>query len=170
MTISPPLPIPSETQNVLSPEKVQELTALVKGKAKQVIDKIPLLGAVGWLMMQQSSTRHTLLSELEWRVMPALVLDQSKLYMRDNAPIAYVSWARLSEVVAQRYKAAPHHLMAADWKSGEQIWIVDLCAPFGGVQEMMKDLRETVFARQEIHQFTLGADGQLKTLTWPAIQ
>lgn len=35
--------------------------------------------------------------------MAALVLDQAKLYMRDGAPVAYVSWAKLSEEVAQRY-------------------------------------------------------------------
>ncbi len=153
----------------LNGQESQDLAAYAKEQAQRVMSKIPLLGAVSWLMMQQSATRHTLLSELEWRVMPALVLDQAKLFMRESAPIAYVSWARLSDDVAERYQQAPHHLMASDWKSGEQIWIVDLCAPFGGIQEVMKDLRESVFPGQEIHQFTLGGDGQVKAMTWPAI-
>ncbi|WP_310611701.1 toxin-activating lysine-acyltransferase [Limnohabitans sp.] len=153
----------------LNGQESQDLAAYAKEQAQRVMSKIPLLGAVSWLMMQQSATRHTLLSELEWRVMPALVLDQAKLFMRDNAPVAYVSWARLSDDVAERYQQAPHHLTASDWKSGEQIWIVDLCAPFGGIQEVMKDLRESVFPGQEIHQFTLGGDGQVKAMTWPAI-
>ncbi len=152
----------------LNGQESQDLAAYAKEQAQRVMSKIPLLGAVSWLMMQQSATRHTLLSELEWRVMPALVLDQAKLFMRESAPIAYVSWARLSDDVAERYQQAPHHLMASDWKSGEQIWIVDLCAPFGGIQEVMKDLRESVFPGQEIHQFTLGGDGQVKAMTWPA--
>lgn len=117
--------------------------------------------------MQQSATRHTLLSELEWRVMPALVLDQVKLYMRDSAPIAYVSWARLSDAVAQRYMAPPHQLMAADWQSGPHIWIVDLCAPFGGAQEVMKDLLATVFAGQEIHQLHMDSGGRIEPMIWP---
>ena len=154
----------------LNEQESQDLATYAKEQAQRVMSKIPLLGAVSWLMMQQSATRHTLLSELEWRVMPALVLDQAKLFMRDNAPVAYVSWARLSEEVAKRYQQAPHHLSASDWKSGEQIWIVDLCTPFGGMQEVMKDLRESVFLGQEIHQFTLGSDGQVKTITWPAVQ
>ncbi len=119
-------------------------------------------------MMQQSATRHTLLSELEWRVMPPLMLDQAKLYMRDKAPLAYVSWACLSEDAAKRYQQAPHHLMPSDWKSGEQVWIVDLCTPFGGGQEVIKDLRENVFKGKEIHQFTLDGDGQVKAMTWPS--
>jgi cytolysin-activating lysine-acyltransferase len=153
----------------LNEQESQELATYAKEQAQRVMSKVPLLGAVSWLMMQQGATRHTLLSELEWRVMPALVLDQAKLFMRDNAPVAYVSWARLSEDVAKRYKQAPHHLSASDWKSGEQIWIVDLYAPFGGMQEVMKDLREFVFPGQEIHQFTLGGDGQVKAMTWAAV-
>lgn len=153
----------------LNEQEFQDLANYAKEQAQRVMSKIPILGAVTWLMMQQSATRHTLLSELEWRVMPALVLDQAKLFMRDSAPIAYVSWARLSQEVAERYQQAPHHLSAADWRSGEQVWIVDLCTPFGGVQEVMKDLRESVFPGQEIHQFTLGGDGQVKAMAWPAI-
>jgi cytolysin-activating lysine-acyltransferase len=152
----------------LNEQESNDLATYAKEQAQRVMSKIPLLGAVSWLMMQQSATRHTLLSELEWRVMPALVLDQAKLFMRDNAPIAYVSWAKLSEDVAKRYQAAPHHLSASDWRSGEQIWIVDLCTPFGGMQEVMKDLRENVFPHQPIHQFTLGGNGEVKAMTWPA--
>jgi cytolysin-activating lysine-acyltransferase len=154
---------------LLNEQESQDLATYAKEQAQRVMGKIPLLGAVSWLMMQQVATRHTLLSELEWRVMPALVLDQAKLYMRKNAPVAYVSWARLSDDVAKRYQQAPHHLSASDWKSGEQIWIVDLCTPFGGIQEVMSDLRESMFAGQEIHQFTLGSDGQVKAMRWPAV-
>jgi cytolysin-activating lysine-acyltransferase len=154
----------------LNENESQDLANFAKEQAQRVMSKIPLLGAVSWLMMQQNATRHTLISELEWRVMPALVLDQAKLFMRESAPIAYVSWARLSQEVAKRYQQAPHHLTASDWKSGEQIWIVDLCTPFGGMQEVMKDLRESVFPGQEIHQFTLGAGGQVEAMTWPAYQ
>ena len=149
-------------------QEPQDLATYAKEQAQRVMSKLPLLGAVSWLMMQQSATRHTLLSELEWRVMPALVLDQAKLFMRESAPVAYVSWARLSDEAAMRYQQAPHHLMASDWKSGEQIWIVDLCAPFGGMQELMRDLREIVFPGQEVHQFALTGDGQVKAMTWPA--
>jgi cytolysin-activating lysine-acyltransferase len=152
----------------INEQQSQDLASYAKEQALRVMGKIPLLGAVSWLMMQQNATRHTLLSELEWRVMPALVLDQAKLFMRENAPIAYVSWAQLSADVAKRYQQTPHHLSASDWRSGEQIWIVDLCAPFGGMQEVIKDLRENVFPGRQIHQFTLGADGQIKTMTWPA--
>ncbi|MEO8122370.1 MAG: toxin-activating lysine-acyltransferase, partial [Rhodoferax sp.] len=116
------------TEPTLNPMEMTEFANLLKKQAQRVVGKLPLLGAVSWLMMQQTATRHTLLSELEWRVMPALVLEQAKLYMREDTPVAYVSWAKLSETVASRYAEAPHQLAPTDWQSGEQIWIVDLCA------------------------------------------
>lgn len=80
-----------------------------------------------------------------------------------------MSWAKLSDGVAKRYLEAPHHLPAADWKSGDQIWIIDMLTPFGGAAEVLKELRETVFAGKAIHQLMPDADGQAKTLTWPPV-
>ena len=153
----------------LTDQQREELAGYAKAQAHKVMAKIPLLGAVAWLMMQQSTTRHTLLSELEWRVMPPLVLDQAKLYMRDEAPVAYVSWARLSDAAAARYQQAPHHLTSGDWQSGSQNWLIDLCTPFGGGSDIITELRQTVFKGQPLHQFSLGANGQLTTMTWPAV-
>ena len=153
----------------LTEQQREELADFAKVQAQKVMSKIPLLGAVSWLMMQQSGTRHTLLSELEWRVMPALVLDQAKLFMREEAPIAYVSWARLSDEAAARYQQVPHHLASGDWKSGTHNWLIDLCTPFGGANDIITELRKTVFKGQPLHQFSLGANGQLSTITWPAV-
>lgn len=144
------------------------LAEVLRKQAHHVAGKLPLLGAVGWLMMQQAATRHTLLSELEWRVMPPLVLEQAKVYLRDQSPVAYVSWAYLSEGAAQRYQSAPHHLGTGDWKSGEQIWIIDLMAPFGGASEVVRDLSESVFAGRTVHQLSLNAEGHVTAVTWPS--
>jgi hemolysin-activating ACP:hemolysin acyltransferase len=107
--------------------------------------------------------------KLEWRVMPPLVQDQAKIYMRDDAPVAYVSWARFSPAVAQRFAMPPHQLTGADWRSGEENWIVDLIAPFGGAQDVMNDVRTHVFAGQEVRQLSIGVDGLPKVVTWPAL-
>jgi cytolysin-activating lysine-acyltransferase len=153
----------------LTDSQRQELAEFAKTQAHKVMSRIPLLGAVAWLMIQQSSTRHTLLSELEWRVMPALVVDQAKLYLRDDAPLAFVSWARLSHAATERYKNPPHHLASGDWKSGEHNWIVDLCTPFGGGSDIIQELRSTVFKGQTLNQFSVEANGKLGVITWPAL-
>lgn len=153
----------------MTADDMAQLAQLAKEQAKLVMEKIPLLGVVSWLMMQQGATRHTLLSELEWRVLPALVQSQTKLYMRDNAPIAYVSWAKLSQAAVARYKTSPHHLSISDWNSGDQIWIIDLFTPFGGAQEVMKDVREVLFKGVPVHQLIPSVSGAAKTMTWPAV-
>ena len=135
--------------------RLAELARMAKAQAQRVIEKLPLLGPVTWLMMQQGPGRLAFVADLEWRVMPPLVLDQAKLYMRDGMPLAFVTWALLSDAVAERYRHAPHHLAPADWRSGEQLWIVDLFAPFGGAADVFKDLRSTVFPGKALRQ--LGA-------------
>ncbi len=153
----------------MSPAEVARLLDQAKTQASKVFKKIPLLGPLTWLMMQQSATKHTLISELEWRVMPPLMMEQAKLYMREESPLAFVTWAKMSPAASDRYRKAPHHLMFSDWNSGDQIWLIDIVTPFGGAQEIMKDLRENVFAGQTIHQLVPMPDEPQKMLTWPAV-
>ena len=145
---------PENSPTPLDPE-MQKLAEQARQHADAVMEKIPLLGAVSWLLMQQGATRHTLLSELEWRVMPALVLGQFNLYMRGKAPLAFVSWARLSQEAAQRYQQAPHHLTPQDWQSGDQLWIVDFIVPFGGAKELWDKLTQEQFKDQRVHRLGL---------------
>jgi cytolysin-activating lysine-acyltransferase len=165
---NPPKKPQSLESGSLPPEELAGLAALARQQAHTVLGKIPLLGPVTWLMLQQATGRQTLLGELEWRVMPALMLDQAKLYLKDEAPVAFVSWAKLGEEVAQRYQTAPHQLTMADWASGDQIWLVDVFTPFGGAQEVLKDLREKVFAGQVVRQL-LSVGAQAKIMAWPAV-
>ncbi len=160
---------PPVDTDILPPEELAALAVLAKRQAQKVISKIPLLGPVTWLMMQQPASRHTLVSELEWRVLPALMLDQAKLYLKDEAPIAFVSWARLSDAVAQRYKTAPHQLTMTDWNSGDQVWLIDVLTPFGGAQDVLKDLREKVFAGQVVNQLVPIPEAS-KVIAWPAVK
>ncbi len=162
---SPPAPAPEAK----APDNLENLVSRAQSQVQRTLTKIPLFGAVTWLLMQQPAGRHTLLGELEWRVMPALILEQSKVYLKQGAPAAYVSWARLSDAVAARYQSAPHQLALNDWNSGPQVWLIDMVAPFGGAAEVLKDLREKVFAGQTIHQLVSVAAGKSEIIRWPAV-
>lgn len=157
------------TSEAKAPANLAALVTQAQGQVQRTLTKIPLFGAVTWLLMQQPAGRQTLLGELEWRVMPPLILEQSKVYLRQGAPAAYVSWARLSDAVAVRYQSAPHQLAMSDWNSGPQIWLIDMVAPFGGAQEILKDLREKVFAGQTINQLVSVAAGKSEIIRWPAV-
>jgi cytolysin-activating lysine-acyltransferase len=158
------------TDSSLSEDELRHLADLVKTQAKSAIGQLPLLGPVAWLMMRHPNTRHMSLSDLEWRVMPALVLEQAKLFMREGMPLAFVSWARLSEDAALRFRTAPHRLAQADWQSGGQVWLVDVFTPFGGAAELIKDLRENVFSGEAVYQLgPVMGDGLAQPVIWEAL-
>lgn len=147
-------------------QELSHLVEMAQEQAKIVLRKLPLLGPMTWLMLQRGSTRNILLSDLEWRVMPALVLDQVRLHMREEAPIAFITWARLSSAAAERYREPPHRLAPSDWKSGEEIWIVDIVAPFGGGAEAVQTLKEQVFPGKVLRQLSPAPEGAAGVLEW----
>ncbi len=169
MTPSPDAPTSPAGAPAAPPagEPLDAVAALARTQAARVMKKVPLLGTVSWLMLAAPGTRHTLLSDLEWRVMPPLMLDQAKVYLRDETPVAFVSWARLSPEVARRFRRMPHRLTPAEWRSGDEVWVVDLLAPFGGAREVMRDLRENVLPGQVVRQLALAGDFEAEVFTWP---
>src|SRR2546428_5091239 len=104
-------------------------------------DQASLLGQVAWLMMQSPVHRHLFLADLEYRVAPPLMLQQFRLYRRDNVPVAFVSWALLTEEVEKRVQSGAWRLQRADWRSGDRLWGGDLVAPPGGVGGGLEGLR-----------------------------
>ncbi len=164
----PSAPLPPSPASEVRGDPLDAVVALAREQSAKVMRKVPLLGTVSWLMLASQSTRHALLSDLEWRVMPPLMLNQAKVYLRDETPVAFVSWARLSPEVARRFRCLPHRLTPADWHSGEEFWVVDLLAPFGGAREVMKDLRENVLPGQVVRQLALAGEPEAEVFTWPA--
>jgi hemolysin-activating ACP:hemolysin acyltransferase len=53
----------------------------------------------------------------------------------------FVTWAYLSHECAQGLKDGTRKLDAMDWRSGDQFWLIDVVAPFGGVWSMVSDMR-----------------------------
>lgn len=151
------------------PPELAQVAQAARDNARHALAVLPLLGHVTWLMLQQGMTRNTLVADLEWRVLPPLLLKQARLHMRDDAPLAFVSWALLSPEAALRYRAAPHRLAATDWKSGDQVWLADLFTPFGGAQEVLKELRQQ-FAGRPIHQLAPPDGALAEVITWPAMK
>lgn len=107
--------------------------------------KVGLFGNVVWLMMQSAAHKHLFLTDMEWLVMPALQLNQFRLWQQNGMPVAYASWAFLDEGAEGRMKESIKRLAPVDWKSGDALWLVDMIAPFGGQEEAIAELRATVF-------------------------
>lgn len=91
-----------------------------------------VLGAAVWLWMHSASHRNTPLHGLSNLLLPAIKHGQFILASEQDKPVFYLSWARMSLEAEARYlQQHPMLMPAADWISGDRIWLLDCVAPFG---------------------------------------
>jgi len=134
-----------------SPKDASEtLNRHILEQSREILKRLPAVGPVLLLYMQSSHRRFTFISDLEWLLLPPLMLKQCKLYMERDFPIGYVSWAFLSTSVEERLVQSGGRLAAGEWKSGDQLWLIDMVAPFGSVDKILTDVRDTIFPGRDI--------------------
>jgi cytolysin-activating lysine-acyltransferase len=134
------------------------------------------LGEMVWLLSQSARHRHLSISDLEWMLMPPLLLGQYKLYHKNKNPIALALWAYLNQDDEQRLLTV-NKLRPEAWCAGDarrllspphsphppglttdidkkaQLWLIELIAPSASVENklsesVLSDLVNTVFKRQ----------------------
>jgi cytolysin-activating lysine-acyltransferase len=97
-----------------------------------------VLGEIAWLMTQSPRHKAVPLGDLEWLLMPALLLRQFRIFYKGKQPVGVALWALADDLVAKRIDAGDRRLAAVEWKSGGNMRIVDIVAPFGGEAEMLR--------------------------------
>lgn len=124
-----------------------------------------VFGQITWLMTQSKTHRNFFISDLEWMVMPPVLLKQFRLFPGKTQPLGCALWAKLSAEVEQRLEAGVARLAPQDWNSGDRLWLVELLAPFGHQEKMIEDLKTTIFAGQQFKMHSVTADGKRKVVT-----
>jgi cytolysin-activating lysine-acyltransferase len=99
-----------------------------------------VLGEIAWLMTQSPRHKSIPLGDLEWLLMPAILLRQFRIFYHGEQPVGVALWALADELVAQRIDAGDRRLTAVEWKSGTNMRIIELVAPFGGEVEMQAQI------------------------------
>lgn len=99
-----------------------------------------VLGEIVWLMSQSPEFKQYLISDLEWLVMPPILLRQFRLFYHEGRPAAVVLYARVSPEVEARLEAGAPTLRPDDWKSGEKVRVVKVIAPFGAGEEFVNSV------------------------------
>jgi cytolysin-activating lysine-acyltransferase len=102
-----------------------------------------VLGEIAWLMTQSPRHKATPLGDLERLLMPAILLRQFRIFYHGEQPVGVALWALVDELVAQRIDGGDKRLTAVEWKSGGNMRIVELVAPFGGEAEMRSKVDDT---------------------------
>lgn len=122
------------------------LTDMQARAAEAAFERLSVLGPVTWLYGRTQDRRFLFLADLDWAVMPPVVLDQCRLFMKGKMPFAFMTWAFVSDEVHQRLNQGQGKLAPHEWKSGEHAWLIDVVAPFGGDAEMLDELYKLKFA------------------------
>lgn len=105
------------------------------------------LGRIVWLMSLSPQHKHLFLADLEWRVKPPLLLKQCRLVQRGGRPLAFVSWALISEEVMKRLQETPGQRLRPDeWRCGNNLVVIDAVAPFGNAKQTVEEVMRTVRA------------------------
>ena len=95
-----------------------------------------VLGEITWLMTQSPRHKSMPLGDLEWLLMPAILLRQFRVFYKGEQPVGVALWALADELVAKRIDDGDKRLAAVEWKSGINMRIIDVVAPFGGEAEI----------------------------------
>jgi len=128
--------------------------------AKKELAKLPLLGPALWLYARDAQRRFTFLADIDWRLMPPLVLDQCRLYSKIEVPWAFVTWAFVSDAVDQRLRSTAPIIAPHEWKSGSNPWLIDVVAPFGDLESVAKEGAAAVAPDRGVSAWLFNMQGQ----------
>lgn len=131
------------------------------------------LGQITWLFSQSPVHRRLEIGDLGWSVMPALLVEQFRLFRfgplpgleearpedflpgmtregLEQMPLGLALWGWLSEEAEAKVERG-ERLGAEDWKSGDRLWLLELISPFATpenrlVEVMLADLVQGPFA------------------------
>lgn len=119
-----------------------------------------VLGEITWLLSQSPVHKQLFISDLEWFVMPAVLLEQFRIFNGKDHPVGVALWARVSDETQQRLINGGYKLRPDEWKSGNNPWLIELIAPFGGQDEMLADFSAHIFPTEAFSYHHVSPQGE----------
>jgi cytolysin-activating lysine-acyltransferase len=138
----------------VAPQPVEETPTAASPPAPPPLTVSHMFGEMAWLLTQSPTHKHYTLADLEWMVMPALLLQQYRVFRDGQRPVGLALWAFLSEEAEARLAGGKTHIRPDEWKSGDRCWLIDLVAPFSTAENqmagrMVTDLSQTALKGRE---------------------
>lgn len=118
--------------------------------AQAALSKLPILGPALWLYARDPNRKFMFLADIDWAVLPPVILDQCRLYTKDNIPFAFFTWALVNDAVDQRLRSGTPRIAPHEWQTGEHLWLIDVVVPFGQTEQMIGELRNAQFPNRKI--------------------
>ncbi len=103
-----------------------------------------LLGEMTWLLSQSPLHKVLQIKDLEWLIMPLLIHQQFYLFRDGEQPVGLALWAKCNDATAKKLDGGmiepENRLTLEEWTNGDQIWLVDLVAPFANMQNKQREI------------------------------
>lgn len=95
-------------------------------------DKLRVYGDFLFLAFRSEWHNAMSVANLRSAFETAIELDQYRIFRFDGVPRGLITWAWLSAEAERKYVAGDL-LDAADWQSGDRLWLIDMIAPYKGL-------------------------------------
>lgn len=142
-------PTPPEASSQPQESGSASLQSALK-EAQNSLNKLPIMGPALWLYARDPMKKFMFVGDIDWAILPPVILDQCRLYTKDGIPFAFFTWALVNDAVDQRLRSGTPRIAPNEWQSGEHLWLVDVVTPFGKTEEMIEELRKAQFPGSKI--------------------
>ncbi len=145
------------------------MSGLAKEARPDLRGLIATFGEIVSLVMRTKVWRERPIRDLEELILPPLLSGQFSIAEAQSkanglvSPVAVVLWARVSADVDQRLAAqleGPLRLSAAEWTSGDILWVVEAIGEPKVLREMLKRLATKDWAGKAVKMRAKGKDGK----------
>ncbi|WBO24459.1 toxin-activating lysine-acyltransferase [Sphingomonas abietis] len=116
-----------------------------------------IFGEITWLLSQSWQHSDLLVTDLNWLVMPPILNQQFHIFRKAKRPVGAALWALFDSErqtkLEGKLKLPSFDLDPGDWKTGNDLWLIALIAPFanpenGEAEVMLADLIAGPFAQK----------------------
>jgi cytolysin-activating lysine-acyltransferase len=156
VSADPPSVAPNSNQTKSAPPQSAAPAAIAVGNPAERIE-VPaaarrkksaseFLAEAVVLFTQSSRHRHLFIADIEWLILPAINLQQFRMFYTEGKPIGIALWACVNEQVSARLRAGEGRLSPPDWKCGDIVWLMDLISPYANQMILLNELKRTTFA------------------------
>lgn len=156
------------------PEKKQDKAPAADDQQKN-LNQVPFqvalessFGAASFLASRTESHKFLFAQDFEWLLMPPIALKQFRIFRQkgNNVPIAFVSWANITDEVEERILAGNRKLAPKDWNEGKKTYLLDVITPFMSQKQILEQLAENEFKDKDLFVTKASKDGKsLETTT-----
>lgn len=121
-------------------QQISDTQAIIM--AKDVSDKMTLVGRVITLMLDSDVYLVDTLLDLKKNIVAPVFTDQAMLMVTNGKVTGYCSWAFLSDEVEKKYIEDSNSLDVLDWNSGDNFWLIDVVTPFDNGTALLNEARK----------------------------